>query len=72
MTLGRAALQVAGDLFLFGRELLDVLAGRLRGDADRAAQLAVDLQHQLDLVGDQRGFVHVRPGASSRSPSSLA
>ena len=69
--LGGRPLQVAGDLFLFGREL-DVLAGRLRGDADRAAQLAVDLQHQLDLVGDQRGFVHVRPGASSRSPSSLA
>jgi hypothetical protein len=29
------------------------------GDLDLAAQLAVDLQHQLDFVAHQRGFVHV-------------
>jgi hypothetical protein len=29
---------------------------------DGAAQLAVDLQHQLDLVLHQRRLVHLRPG----------
>ncbi|KAG0753398.1 hypothetical protein G6F22_021465 [Rhizopus arrhizus] len=44
-----------------GGELLDIFLGGGGGHADRAAQLAVDLEHQLDFVRDQRGFVHMRP-----------
>ena len=38
----------------------------------RAAQLAVDLQHQLDFVLHQGELVHLRKGASSRSPMAAA
>ncbi len=34
----------------------------LAADLDRAAQLAVDLQHQLDLVLHQGAGIHLRPG----------
>src|SRR5690606_27223153 len=60
--LGGTPFEEARDFFLGGGDLLDVRLGGLRRDADRAAQLAVDLQHEFDLVGHQGGLVDVRPG----------
>ena len=47
-----------------GRRDLCEDRGAVRGGRhrERAAQLAVDLQHQLDLVLHQRGVVDLRPG----------
>ena len=41
----------------FNRRLIS-----LRGHLDRAAQLAADLEHQLDLILLQCRFIHLRPG----------
>src|SRR5690606_38121191 len=60
--LGRTALKETGDFFLGRGDLLDVGLGRLGRHADRAAQLAVDLQHELDFVGHEGGLVDMRPG----------
>ena len=63
---------------LFTREgskaaALELLVGahtrlvRLGAHADRAAQLTVDLQHQVNLVLHQRTVIHLRPGRVERS-----
>src|SRR5574340_914390 len=43
-------------------QLLDRLLRGVLGHGDAAPELAVDLQHQLDLVLHQRGSVHLGPG----------
>ena len=54
------------------RNALDLGLVGLRGHQDGAAQLAVDLQHQLDFVLHQRIGIDLGPGRIEQSPSTPA